>query len=259
MMRCIALSGISLIVAIGGFATAGHAVPTNYGNFVGINVTYTQVTEDSVTDPGPLFGAPTVAGDTLDFNPVSFGSSSTGASGVDTTDGALTFGIEAKPNHVFNQVNFSEAGDFSLLGFGGTGTYASVRANFFIDILEVDDVLVNIPQIVTSMTFMPSGGDWDLLNDGPGPLVEGTWSGSISVDLTQALIDAGIPFVNGVTLASVTLDNKLLTLSEDGTSATIAKKDFKGLAVTAVVPEPSTALLLGLGLAVLARSRRSNA
>src|SRR5947207_4379405 len=64
------------------------AVPINYGNFNGTNVMYLNVTEDSSTDPTPLFGAPTVSDDALSFNPSGFGATSSGG-GTDLTDGTL--------------------------------------------------------------------------------------------------------------------------------------------------------------------------
>jgi hypothetical protein len=164
--------------------------------------------------------------------------------------------VEAKPNQLIDQLQFSEAGDFTLAGFGGAGTFASVAANLFIDIVEVDGVSINAIPIITSMSFMPSSGDWDLANDGPGPVVNGTWTGSVDVDLTQVLIAEGILFTGGVTKVNVTLDNTLVTLSEDGTSSFIAKKDTKGLSVTAVIPEPSTGLLVGFGFVLVAATRR---
>src|SRR5688500_9104212 len=47
------------------------AAPINYGDFVGSTVTYRMVTEDSGTDTVPpcMYCAPTVGGDTLNFNP----------------------------------------------------------------------------------------------------------------------------------------------------------------------------------------------
>ena len=43
----------------------------NYGSHMGTHVTYVNVTEDSGEDePLPLFGAPTVTGNSIDFNPV---------------------------------------------------------------------------------------------------------------------------------------------------------------------------------------------
>lgn len=251
MLRATAaiLLGFGLLLA-----SAAGAVPINYGDFTGATVKYVDVTEDSGTDPTPLYGSPSVAGDALNFDPVSFNSSSTGAGGVDITDGTLTFMIEALSGSVIDMVNFSEAGDFTLVGLGGAGTFASVSAFFFVDIVEVDGVSITPIQIVTSMTFTPSDGDWDLLNDGPGPLVNGTWSGSVDVDVKQALLDAGVSFTNGATKVSVALDNTLTTLSEAGTSAFIAKKDFKGLSVTAM-PEPTTAALLLFGVFAALRRR----
>ena len=169
----------------------------NYGDFAGNTVNFLQVTEDSGTDPTPLYGAPSVFGDSLDFNPVSFSATATGAAGSDITDGTLSMMMAANPGHFIDIVKFDEAGDITMIGAGGVGTYASVTANFNIEIQEVDGVGIGSINLVTPMTFTPSNGDWDLLNDGPGPIVGGSWSGMLMVDLTQALIDNNIAYVNG--------------------------------------------------------------
>ena len=117
----------------------------------------------------------------------------------------------------------------------------------------MDGISIDPISLQLQMTFSPSGGTYDLIND-PGFGV--IWNGSLSVDLTQALIDASVPFVSGVTEVDVDLDNILTAISETGSSATIGKKDFKGFSVTAVIPEPTTALLLATGLAGLAAAGR---
>ncbi len=241
-------------VALFACSTPASAVQINYGDFVGATVDFLQVTEDSGTDPTPLYGSPTVSADSLDFNPVSFNAFATGAGGVDTTDGTLTLMMMSQSGNFIDKIKFDEAGDFSLSGFSGNA-FAAVTANFFLDIQEVDGVGITPINITTAMTFTPSNGDFDLINDGPGPLVDGTWAGLLMVDITQALIDNNVPFVNGATKVSVTFDNTLTALSQDGTSAFIAKKDVGGVGIT-VIPEPASLGLLALGSLVMMGRRR---
>ena len=236
------------------YSSTASAAQINYGNFSGSTVDFIQVTEDSGTDPTPLYGSPTVSGDTLDFNPVSFNSSSTGAAGVDITDGTLTLMMMSQAGNFIDTIEFDEAGDFTLTGLSGNA-FASVAANFFLDVQEVDGVGITPINIATAMTFTPSGGDFDLITDGPGPVVNGAWSGFLTVDITQALIDNNIPFVNGATKVSVTFDNTLTTLSEAGTSAFIAKKDVGGVGIT-VTPEPASLALLAMGTLTMLNRRR---
>ena len=168
--------------------------------------------------------------------------------------------IEAKPTKVVKEVQFAEAGEFDLLatfGFEANEAFASVTATVFIDILEVDGVGIGIVNSGPLDMVFSDDGDWLLSADGSGiPFrAEGTWTGSLAIDITALLLANNIEFKNGATKVNVTLDNRLTALSADGTSAFIAKKDFEGLTITAT-PEPSVQLLLGLGLAALLYSRR---
>jgi len=228
-----------------------QAAPINYGDFAGDTVMYLGVTEDSGTDPVPLYGAPNVFGNTLDFNPVSFNSTASGAGGVDITDGTLALMMTSKPGHFIDMIKFDEAGDVTLAGFGGAGTFASVVANFNIEIQEVDGAGIGSILIQASMVFTPSNGDYDQAADGGGgPAFNTAWSGLLMVDIEQALINNNIPFVNGATKISVVLDNTLTATSEAGTSVFIGKKDIGGVGIT-VIPEPATLGLLTLGGACL--------
>ena len=117
----------------------------------------------------------------------------------------------------------------------------------------MDGTSIDPIQLQVQMTFTPSGGTYDLINDAGSAV---SWSGSLEADLTQALIDASQPFVSGVTKVEVNLDNVLPAVSETGSSATILKKGFQGFSATAIIPEPTTALLLATGLAGLATAGR---
>lgn len=251
----------SLAVLAGAFFIVGQAfaAPINYGDFAGATVTYTQVTEDanSAGDAPPLFGPPTVSGDSLDFDPVGFSASATGAAGVDITDGNLRFGISSKAGYAVANVTLSEAGDTTLAGFGTDSTFTAVTARGVISISAVDGVGINVISQPFSLTFSPSGGTYGLGTDGGGgPLFSADWTGSLLIDVNSILTSKGVGYNLGATKVSINLDNTLVALSEAGTFSLIAKKDFGGLSVTVNIPEPSAMILLGLASVGLVFSRR---
>lgn len=234
-----------------------------HGDYSGTTVDFIGVTEDTNTgDTLPLFGAPIVSGDSLDFNPVGFSASSSGGGAPDFTDGQLTFMIVAKDGNVIDSLFFSEAGDTSLgRGLGSLDdAETEVTADIFIDILEVDGVPINQINVSGAMTFTPSGGSYSLSGDGGGASsFQTAWSGSYFIDFLPVLTANGI--TGDVTKVSVNLDNTLRAASATGSSAFIAKKDFDGVSITSnpdqnMIPEPATVTLAALGMLAFAGWRR---
>lgn len=258
---CAHIPSSSLAILAGAFFLVGQAIaaPINYGDFAGATVTYTQVTEDanSAGDAPPLFGPPTVSGDSLDFDPVGFSASATGAAGVDITDGNLRFGITAHPGYAIPNLTLSEAGDLTMAGFGTDATFTAVTARGVISILAVDGVGINVISVPFSLAFSPSGGTFGLATDGGGgPLYSADWSGSETINVNAILASKNVSYNLGATKVSINLDNTLIALSEAGTFSLIAKKDFGGLSVTVFIPEPSSMILLGLAAFGLVITRR---
>ena len=232
---------------------------------MGNTVTYEMVREaaNSAGDVAPLFGAPGVFGDTLDFDPVGFGASTTGG-GVDITDGNLAFMVKAKPGNSIDNIQFVERGDTTLAGFGTDTTFSSVTMHGVLNISEVDFAPINSISLPIAITnFSPSGGTYGLGTDGGGgPLFASLWSGSLLVDLTTANPAVAAAFANqgivptlGVTKISVNFDNTLVAISQAGTSATIAKKD-NGIIITTNIPEPTSCLIAAFGLALCGLAAR---
>ncbi len=245
--------GLAIAIAVA-LSFDAPAAPILHGDFDGATVTFNAVTEEALTPgDGPiLFGTPSVVGDELDFNPTSFAASATGAGGVDVTDGLLQFEVKARPGYVIDEITFSERGDYTLVGGGGAGTFASVQAAVFGEILEVSGIeLAAAIRFQGNLTFTPSDGDFDLATDGVA--VARIFHGSIAFDLQAVLDAAGV--TGEVTRVGFALDNTLVATSEFGTSAFIAKKDHGGaavgVAVVTDVPEPQPGELLALAALLL--------
>jgi hypothetical protein len=254
-MRSLATTGafVCLLAAAGPAA----AVPIDYGDHLGADVSYLAVTEDSATDPVPLFGPPSVTGNSIDFNPLGFAATSSNG-GSDITDGQLTFSVVAHADRRIDSLTLNERGDTTMAGNvtpGSMGTATAVFASGVLDILEVDFAGISHITIPFSFTFTPSGGTYFLGTDGGGgPVFNTQWTGSVTLDIDAILIANAI--TGGATRISIALDNTLTAVSESGTSALIAKKDFGGVAITSEVPEPSSLSLCGVALAALALRRR---
>jgi hypothetical protein len=241
-------------------------------------VTYVNVTEDTGADePLPLFGAPTVTGNSIDFNPIGFDAATSAAGGSDTTHSNLVFSVNAKSGSRISAIAFGEAGNTTLAGSAkkkkDNPAASAVFADGVLDIHEVDFQGINHISVPFSLAFSPSGGTWFLGADGGGsPIFHTAWTGSATLDIDAILIANGFMLApgsvdpnSGATRISIDLDNTLQAFSEQGASATIAKTDFSGFVLRSNVPtepggevenpEPSSCVLVGLAMVAFSMRR----
>jgi hypothetical protein len=233
-----------------------NANSTNYGTLVGSSVDYSNIVESTVTagDSVPLYGAPVVIGNSLVFNQMTFSSvASNGTS--DITDGKLDTTMASKNNNYINSITFQEFGDTTLSGTGTSATRSSIANNLFLTVLAVDNVPLVIPQFISVGMAVSPTNQWTLAG---GQITGQQWSGLLNLNLSNVLQSRGI--TGHATQVSLSMDNTLSTSSEANTQAFIAKK-AAGLSVTPeIIPEPSTVILVGMGLmGLLAGSRRKRA
>jgi hypothetical protein len=232
-------------VAVLAAGPAAHAAMINYGDFpVPPGITFQQVTESSGTDPVPLYGPPSPFATGLDFDPIGFVSSSTNGA-ADITDGQLNFGVQGQmgPNGfvAISNLQLFESGDYTLAGVGTPATSVSAGAIMTVTVTQINGVNVapfNLPPSNASVGFAL----------GAIPVVAQPWSLGASVTLPA-----------GVTHAEVAINNSLLSISQPGTIAFIAKKDFR---ITLIptngnVPEPGTFVLTALGSLISLVYRRT--
>jgi len=239
-------------VAVLAAGPAVHAAIINYGDFPvpAAGITFQQVTESSGTDPVPLYGPPTPFVTGLDFDPVTFVSSSSGGS-ADITDGQLNFGVQGQNGPGgpvgISSLNVFESGDYTLLGAGTPATQVVAGAVITVTVKEINGLAVvpfNLPASNASVGF----------NLVANPGIAQPWSLGVGVPIN-------LPAGQTATKISVSVDNSLASLSQPGTIAFIAKKDFRIILTPKipVVPEPATFVLTALGsmIALVYRRARS--
>jgi hypothetical protein len=225
------------------------AAPINYGNYSGTNVNFENVTEDSATDPTPLYGAPTVSGDALVFSPTAeFSARSTlGAPAVDITDGKLNVTFTSKGSTPLGQLVISEQGDRTLIGALPTSNAGqSIGAAVFVTVLvsEVNGVSVAPYTVSGNLVFTPKSS-WSLASGDAATAA--TFTGTLTLDLGNA------------TKATLAADNTLVAFSDASSISFIAKKQFEIGFIPPVgnpVPEPASLAVVGLGVLPLLLKRR---
>jgi hypothetical protein len=267
--RLAVLTGIAFTFALASTATA---VPTDhlYGDFIGTNFDFLDTKETVQTaddDPNPLFGAPSLSGDSLLFSPTSFIADSfngVGFSDFDQTHSLLNATIMSTSTFDIEHIILNEGGDITLSDIlGGSSSVTQVQA-FMSGTVQIVESSNN-GDIGSIITFGGNTDDFQaFFNIGNGidnttlkkslqPTGAFSWTGTVDIDVAS--------LYPGATKVELQWDNILYANSDAGTSSLIQKKaGSTGIVVTGAVPEPGAALLFSVSLVIAglaARRRRS--
>ena len=252
MSRLTSLAPI-VLAAIVGWTGEGRA--TNYGNFVDPTGTVSYL---NVHDLNGLFGPPSVSLDSLDFTPTTFQAKCTQCpDGVSTSD-SLILDIQASSLRQLDQIEATEGLDYTIQSFDPNG-FASVKvtADVLVEITSVNGAPVSAISESFRVDLTPST-----------PFVSGLGAQASGIMLgTTGTIDLRSVLTNGggsgeITSVRVSFSNILQAFHDGaGGQALIRKRDADFVSLTVVgsfvagTPEPSTALLMMGGLALLAGRR----
>jgi hypothetical protein len=252
MKKMLRYPALATIVLLGLVASSRESAAASYGNFIDPTGT---VSYQNVRDVNGLFGAPSVNLDSLDFTPTQYQAACSQCPfGVSTSD-TLSLDILAIPGKEITEIEISEGLDYTLQSLDSAGlASARVLASVFISVSELNGVAVSGIGSSVSVLFSPSN---TLSVDGFGIQSGIILGGTGLIDIQQIITNAG--FTGDATRISLDFGNTLQAF-HDGSlgSASIRKRDADFLSLTVaggliVVPEPTTAILLMGGLALLAR------
>ena len=261
--RLFSASAAALALALlASFAPVANAASISYGNFgpIAPGISFLNVTESSGTDAVPLYGAPDPYVTGLDFDPTSFVASAAGGS-ADITDGQLNFTVAGQKNGLdivaISGISLFEGGDYTLVGSGTPATQVQAGAILVVKVTEIDGTAVS------PINLAPANAGIGFNLAANGGIVQ-PWSLGVLVDVEAQLLSLGVPFVVGATKAEVVINNSLVAISEPGSVAFIAKKDFVIDIVPEsgelAIPEPATLGMMGLtlcGIGAISRRKRS--
>lgn len=252
MLRPLSLTAIALSALVG---FSGTASAVSYGSF---NDPTGTVSYLNVQDVNGLFGAPFVSLDSLDFTPTTYQAQCTQCPTGVTTFDILTLDIQTNSGRQIDTIQITEGLDYVIQSFDTAGfASVSVIANVFIDIIGVNGLTVNginanIPILLTPAN---NASVFGLGSQASGVILGNTGS----IDLQQVLVSAGGS--GEITRVRISFDNTLQAFHDgSGGQALIRKRDADFVSLTVVgseinIPEPTTAVLLMGGLALLARRR----
>ncbi len=224
-MRVLLLSAVLCAPAL--------AAPINYGDFIRANpgdLSFLQVTENSITDATPLFNAPYHLPNQLIFIPTTF--ASTASNGLaDTTSGTLTMRIQADTGFFLELITIKEVGDYTLSGIGTSATSATING-----LLTLTDINPGTNGVKTDTLSITPAPVYRLPND--------------TFDEFDAVTQVDLTGLN-ITEVVLNFNNNLQTTSESGTTAFIQKKTQ-----IVITPEPSSLVLLVFGTLMIRGRRR---
>jgi len=248
-MQSIKLAASILALSAG---LAGTATAASYGNFIDPTGTVQYL---NVSDLNGLFGAPEASLNSLDFTPTRFNAQCTQCPTGVTVSDTLSLDIQAVPGQRIDLLEISEGLDFTIQSFDPAGfASATVSSNVIIDVIQLDGIAVSGISAVRDILYTPA----------PNPTVSG-FGTQIGVILgTTSAIDvdsiiAGAGAFGEATRVRISFSNTLQAFHDgSGGQALIRKRDADFVSLTVAVnnvPEPTTAVLMMGGLALLAGRR----
>lgn len=181
-----------------------------------------------------MFGQAHVAGDSLYFTPTSFVAQSSNGAGYVLANQTINIGVVAHQGSAFSSFDFTEKGDYLLLGSG-----ASVDVTGQTRLFDVANPLVDITNSLQSANPLTHVGT-----------PTDNWIAQSSTDLSAW---------NRARAINVTVENLLLASTSLPNSLAFVEKKLVGISfVTTPVPEADTyaMMLAGLGLVGFAVARR---
>jgi len=238
---------VSLMGSLGG-VEAAHAVL--YGDF---STTDGRVDFNGVEDDSGAFGEPAPTANGLEFDLLQLSAScgivlgSCPALGSGDASEGLRFEIAADAADAPSAIVIRQRGRTTLLAPGGETAVSIISTSVFVDIFQVDGMPVNVIDFSDFLTF-ESDGSFSA-SDASGGLDDVAFSGEITIDLAAILADNAA--TGAATLIGIDLSTMLTAFGDGAENAEITTDGLEIL----LVPEPSAALLLGLGLLALCRRR----